>query len=211
VVVRDYGTGIRPRIRSRSESALGIGLAIIQALARRVEFNDPPGGGTEVRMEFAARPCGHLPHDAGLRRAPAAPDPEVEELASTTIVAIAPSPLASSVLPRGLALLAARARFTTDRISDLQLIADALAAHARGADGGDELRLTARVSPRRIELTVGPLAADAARELLARDGGDREPSLIGKLSNEQRIDGTPKARESTLVLAVADERRSTVS
>src|SRR5437868_3569170 len=40
VVVRDHGTGIRPRIRGRSKSALGIGLAIIQALARRVEFND---------------------------------------------------------------------------------------------------------------------------------------------------------------------------
>src|SRR6476619_3832890 len=53
-VVRDNGTGIRPHIRADGEAALGIGLSIIQALAPRVEFRDVAGGGTEVRMEFAA-------------------------------------------------------------------------------------------------------------------------------------------------------------
>jgi hypothetical protein len=133
-----------------------------------------------------------------------APAPEVEKLAATTIVAIAPSPLAASVLPRVLTVLAARAGFTTDRISDLQLIADELAAHAQGDGGAGEVRVTARLARRRIELAVGPLPDGAARELLARPAVDGAASLIGKLSDEQRVDDVPGARESTLVLALAD-------
>jgi serine/threonine-protein kinase RsbW len=203
VVVRDHGTGIRPRIRSQSDSALGIGLAIIQALARRVEFNDPSGGGTEVRMEFGASLAQGPLARAGLSRPPERAD-DGAELASTTVLAIAPSLLASNVLPRVLTVLAARAGFTTDRISDVQLIADALAAQARDASGSDELRLTARTARRRVELAVGPLADGTARELVERSRGEGTASLIGKLSDEHRIDDTPGARSSTLILALAD-------
>src|SRR5947209_9870535 len=52
VVVRDEGGGIQPRIRALGEGPLGIGLAVIQALVRSVEFRDSGGGGTEVRMRF---------------------------------------------------------------------------------------------------------------------------------------------------------------
>lgn len=203
VVVRDRGTGIQPRIRAQSDNALGIGLAIIQALARRVEFNDPPGGGTEVRMEFGASPAHGRLARAGVSRPPESAD-DGAELASTTVLAIAPSLLAGSVLPRVLTVLAARAGFTTDRISDVQMIADALAAQVRDAGGGDEIRLTARTARRRVELAVGPLANGAARELVESSGGEGVASLIGKLSDEHRIDGTPGARSSTLILALAD-------
>jgi serine/threonine-protein kinase RsbW len=202
VVVRDHGTGIRPRIRPESESALGIGLAIIQALARRVEFNDPPGGGTEVRMEFAARPGRGLDPSSALKLAPAVP--ASEELASTAELAVAPARLARSVLPRVLTVLAARAGFTTDRIADVQLIADALAAGSQRAGGNDEVRLTASVSRRRMELAVGPLSGGSARELVERGSEDGIGSVIGALSDDHRIDGAPGAHEETLVLALAD-------
>ena len=206
VVVRDRGTGIRPRIRSQSESALGIGLAIIQALARRVEFNDTPGGGTEVRMEFGAGLARGL-EGRGLADPPETGADGVR-LASTTVLAIAPSLLAGSVLPRVLTMLAARAGFTTDRISDVQLIADALAAQAQDAGGSDEVRLTARTARRRVELAVGPIATGAARELVATPDGDGDRdgpvSLIGRLSDEQRIDSARGTGCSTLVLALAD-------
>ena len=56
VVVRDHGVGIQPRIRREEETALGIGLHVIQALAQRVEFRDASGRGTDIRMEFATPP-----------------------------------------------------------------------------------------------------------------------------------------------------------
>src|ERR1700730_5404917 len=52
VAVRDYGIGIRPRIRAADETAVGIGLPLIQALVHSVEFSDAGGRGTEVRMQF---------------------------------------------------------------------------------------------------------------------------------------------------------------
>jgi anti-sigma regulatory factor (Ser/Thr protein kinase) len=202
VVVRDHGTGIRPRIRAQSESALGIGIAIIQALARRVEFNYPPEGGTEVRMEFAARPVDGLTkvlHSVP-RESPA------EGLASTTVLAIAPAQLAQSVLPRVLALLGAHASLTTDRISDLLLISDAVVSQARETAGGDEVRLVARVQRRRIELALGPLPDGAATALLAASCGNGSGTLIGKLSDEHRIDDVRGSAGETLVLALADRR-----
>jgi anti-sigma regulatory factor (Ser/Thr protein kinase) len=202
VVVRDHGTGIRPRIRAASDSALGIGLAIIQALTRRVEFNDPPGGGTEVRMEFAATPVRAFRTARALRWAP---DPIARDgLGSTTTIAIAPSRLAQSVLPRVLTVLATRAGFTTDRISDVLMIADALAVRSEGAGGSDEVRLTAHVTRRRMELEVGPLSSGHAHELVSSASERGPESVIERLTDEHRIDREPDAREATLVLALSD-------
>lgn len=50
VVVRDRGCGIRPGpARNRG---LGMGVALINSLADRAEFETAPGTGTEVRMTF---------------------------------------------------------------------------------------------------------------------------------------------------------------
>src|SRR5947207_2247968 len=74
------------------------------------------------------------------------------ELASTTALTIAPAKLARAVLPRILSVLAARAHFSTDRISDAQLVADSLAAHAPSSLGADRLNLTVSVNVRSLEL-----------------------------------------------------------
>jgi serine/threonine-protein kinase RsbW len=202
VVVRDHGTGIRPRIRRQADSALGIGLAIIQALTRRVEFNDPPGGGTEVRMEFAATRAPML--DTRRPLCWGADAPAAGDLADTVALAVAPGRLASTVLPRVLTVLAARARFTTDRIADLQLLADALAAQAHGAAGRDEVHLTAHVKPRHLDLAVGPLSGGGARELIAGSSIEGVGSVIEELSDEHRIDGGAGSHGEMLVLGLAD-------
>ena len=129
VIVRDHGIGIRPRIRAADETALGIGLPLIQALVHSVEFSDAGGNGTEIRMEFLTPPTRAL--DALQDRELAPPALTHNELATTTAMTIAPASLANKVLPRILSVLAARAHFSTDRISDAQLVADALVAHAR--------------------------------------------------------------------------------
>lgn len=52
VVVRDRGTGIRPRA-TRETQALGLGLPLIAALSDAFEVRGGPGAGTEVRMTFS--------------------------------------------------------------------------------------------------------------------------------------------------------------
>ena len=46
------GIGLQPQ-SSRDQWTVGIGLPVIEALAERVDFEHTPGGGTEVRMQFA--------------------------------------------------------------------------------------------------------------------------------------------------------------
>jgi anti-sigma regulatory factor (Ser/Thr protein kinase) len=203
VVVRDRGTGIKPHIRGDDEDALGIGLSIIQALAPRVEFKDVEGGGTEVRMEFttpaalklAALPSGgfEAPTMAGLG------------LASTTTVAIGPSELARTVLPRVVCVLAARARFTTDRISDAELVADALASDAFSASVGEHLQVALRVEPRELGLSVGPLGGGNAGRLIAPSTEEASIGrLLEKLTDERRV-GSEGPFE-TLELRLLDHR-----
>ena len=50
VIVRDRGTGMRPRTDS---PGAGLGLPLIASLAETVSVSEPPDGGTEVRMTFA--------------------------------------------------------------------------------------------------------------------------------------------------------------
>ncbi|HEX5852784.1 MAG TPA: ATP-binding protein, partial [Solirubrobacteraceae bacterium] len=136
VVVRDRGVGISPRVLSAEDAAGGIGLPVIRALAHRTEFVDrDPGPGTEVRMEFATA------------RTPTLVEPTPEQpfefpstdgpmrVVETMALAIAPSALARSVLPRVLSGLATRAHFSTDRIAETQLLADALIDRTDGSIG----------------------------------------------------------------------------
>jgi len=158
VVVRDHGAGIRPRIRAAEETPLGVGLPVIQALVRRVEFRDPPGGGTEARMEFATPGTRALEPARGDRLG--SDTPAQAQPAATTGLAIGPPELARRVLPRVLTVLAAHAHFCTDRISDVQVLADTLAAHAhtraRDSRGASHLTAAVTVAPRELELRIGP-------------------------------------------------------
>jgi anti-sigma regulatory factor (Ser/Thr protein kinase) len=52
VVVRDRGTGIKPRPTRQEATALGLGLPLIAALSDAFEVRGSPGHGTEVRMTF---------------------------------------------------------------------------------------------------------------------------------------------------------------
>ncbi len=184
VVVRDHGIGIRPRIRPAQEAALGIGLPLIQALVHSVEFSEADGSGTEVRMRFLApssRALEPVQEDGDV------PAPAEGDLASTTALSIAPATLARTVLPRVLSVLAARAHFSTDRISDAQLVADSLAAHAPSSLGADRLSLTVSVEARNLELCVGPLGAGRADRLILDSDVDGLGPVIEKLTDDRRV------------------------
>lgn len=201
VVVRDHGTGIKPHIRGEEEGALGIGLSIIQALAPRVEFKDVDGGGTEVRMEFSTPETESL--EALERDGFEPPAVAPAQLASTTGLAVAPSELARRVVPRVMCVLAARARFTTDRISDAELVADALVSGGFQASSRRHLQLAVSVGAREVAMRVGPLGGGVAGRLVGSAGEGIGP-VIERLTDEQRI--ASEGAFETLELTLRDKR-----
>ena len=202
VVVRDHGTGIQPRIATADDVPPGLGLPVIQALAHRVEYARTPGSGTEVRMEFAA------PGAQALEPAPKdtteSPAIAQADLATTTQVTVAPAGLAHSILPRLLGLLAARADFTTDRISDTQLVADALIAHAPTAISAHHLTVTIDVQPHDLKLHVGPLRAGHAKRIINDSIVEGLGPIIQKLTNHHQTAAAGSAE--TLTLELTDEQ-----
>jgi serine/threonine-protein kinase RsbW len=173
VVVRDHGSGIRPGVKAAEEVSDGIGLPVIQALSDSVEFRDLPGSGTEVVMHFEAGQANPL------QPAPESDGAELEAIdrdtpADVTLMTVAPTEVARSVVPRVLSTLAARAYFSTDRISDTQILADALVAHTDGSISSSHLSVGVSVAPRNLELRIGPLHSGRASELF---GGANEGSI----------------------------------
>jgi serine/threonine-protein kinase RsbW len=181
VVVRDWGVGIPATGGAAGDAGPGIGLTAIRALTHRLDLRRPAGGGTEVWMEFAT---------LGARSPqPAAPDippaPAVRAGHGATIALTSvPGDLARSILPRLMCGLAARAHFSTDRLSDVYLVADAL-----GASGGaSRLRLVAGVAPRAMELRVGPLERGRGQRLVADSALEGVGSVIAQLVDDHRVE-----------------------
>lgn len=184
IVVRDHGDGIRAQPEDTDGSPGGIGLHVIRTLAHSVQFKQAIHGGTDVCMEFA------IPGMKALEVHPDVLDPQTfspPQAPTTTTLNIAPITLARAVLPRLVSALAARAHFSTDRISDAQLLADALVAHADGAMSGDHLSIGVDVEPRNIELRISPLSAGRAQRLIGDSALDGLGRVIEKLTDNHRV------------------------
>jgi serine/threonine-protein kinase RsbW len=198
VVVRDHGVGIRPHAEGGEDAHAGIGLPVIHALTQRVEFRNLPAGGTEVRMQFPAPKATALePLPDGVPHHSIATRPRT---ASTVEMTMAPSTLAQAVLPRVLAALAARAYFSIDRISDLQLVADTLVANFRESITGSHLSVAVTLSPRNLELEVGPLRSGSARKLMDSAPADGLGAVLERLTDEHRVSGSDAAEMLALRL-----------
>jgi serine/threonine-protein kinase RsbW len=198
VIVRDHGRGIRPRADGE-EVRTGIGLPVIQALARRVQFRDLSQGGTEVRMEFAAQRAHEteqLDGDGWDARTTA-----TAELANTVQMTLAPSSVAQAVLPRVLSALAARAHLSVDRISDIQLVADSIVASAPDSISGSHLGVAVTLMPRNLELRIGPLRAGYAQRMIDSSSDGLGP-VIERLTDDHRVASGDAAE--TLALRVAE-------
>jgi serine/threonine-protein kinase RsbW len=201
VVVRDQGIGIRPRIRAADEAALGIGLPLIQALVQSVEFSEMPDGkGTSVRMHFQAPGRQQVDLATNGEEPLAAPNGD----GGAAVITIVPASLARPVLPRVLSVLAARAHFSTDRISDAQMLADALAAHAPTSLGADRIALAVNVDSRRLGLRVGPLDAGRADKLILDSAVDGLGVVIEKLIDERSV--APVGSAEMLELQLVDRQ-----
>jgi anti-sigma regulatory factor (Ser/Thr protein kinase) len=205
VLVRDHGVGLASR-PAGEEGEPGIGLPVIEALTDHVEFAEPEGGaGTEVRMSFTAPPSRTLESGPGDTVVRSLPDwrafLEGDEIGTAT-VSIAPTSLARAVLPRLLSVLAARAHFSTDRISDSQMLADALVAHAGSSISGGYLSMAVSVEPREVELRVGPLLAGRAQRLVLDSDVEGLGSVLEKLADSHGVRST--GSHDTLTLQLLD-------
>jgi serine/threonine-protein kinase RsbW len=208
VSVRDHGCGMSAGQRSTEtlpSGGIGIGLPVIQALAHEVQFCDLASGGTEVRMQFTTtRPHAlrQPPQDDGLQEAfPAT----LSAPASTAALAVAPAMLARAIVPRVLSALAARAHFSIDRISDTQLLADALVAHTDDSLSASHLNLEATVAPRELRLRVGPLHAGHAGALAHDSTIEGLGAVLAQLADGHRVEDRAGLSE-TLSLRIAARR-----
>ena len=194
--VRDFGAGLRPGVKASEEVLGGIGLPVIQTLSDSVEFRDVPSGGTEVDMRFEAairEPLRVSAADEGAELE--AIDPAASP-GDVTLMSVGPTPVARGVVPRVLSTLAARAYFSTDRISDTQLLADALVAHADGATvSAGQLSVGVSVAPRHLEIRIGPLPTGRADALFGATARDGLGAVLERLADGHEVSAAGSSAE----------------
>jgi serine/threonine-protein kinase RsbW len=156
--VRDRGSGLHP-LPSRDESApLGFGLALIASLSDELGL---VGGrhGTEVRIAFALSDAGAPP----LAIQPSAdPAPAADEI----VLELRPPERTSPVLGRVISLVAARADFSIDRLSDAQIVSDAIAGAAASHLLDGTLSVAIDEHDHGFDLLVGPFGAGGAQRVV---------------------------------------------
>jgi serine/threonine-protein kinase RsbW len=202
VVVLDHGSGLPP-LAPADETIRGVGLSVIRALAQQAEFRAVPDGGTEVRMSFAGqrdgKPLFHLPSHPG-------PDDDGPGwLSGEAVVSLSPISLLAGVLGRVARALAARARFSLDRFSDVYLVTDAIAAHAGRAAQGSRMSFAISVDTQRLELTIGPFLSGSGEQLSHQASDYSAASALTMLSDE--LDVRQEGGAEILHVVMVDRRR----
>jgi serine/threonine-protein kinase RsbW len=192
IVVRDHGGGMQPKSVEPDEPSLGLGLPLIAALSDRFEIHGGTGRGIEVRMMFliAGELNGNGVDGTVAVDAPGYPAHESGEAAAKAAgVAITPGPLMAPVIGRLTAMLASRADFSLDRLSDAVLMTDAIAAHVGSYIPGRHVSLAIQDGDGTLDLRVGPLVAGGAEKLLRTmelPGLDRS---LQQLADEVKVEG----------------------
>ena len=141
-----------------------------------------PEGGTEVRMLFAGERDGKR-----LFTEPAKAAPEqvwTDGLSGDAVVSLSPVSFVGGVLGRLARALAAKARFSLDRFSDVYLVTDAIAAHAARAASGERISFGISTDVRRLELTVGPFRDGAGEWLNDHAAAQDADGALAMLSDE---------------------------
>jgi serine/threonine-protein kinase RsbW len=173
IVVNDEGGGIQPTLIDSDDEVQGVGLSLIQALTSGVELRGGAGDGTEVRMTFDVGRSVEFPPELDREGKDGIEIPPGE-----TAVAVAAGPLAAPVLGRVVAMLAARADFSLERLSEAEIVTDAIAAHAPAVMLGRHVQVGFEVGERGLILNVGPLEDGGAVKMVGESSvGGMRPIL----------------------------------
>lgn len=192
LTVRDRGHGMRPLPADSDGPPLGFGLALIASLSD--EFGIAGGrDGTAVRLGFdlgTAEAVGAPPLTVSLAH-------DAEPPADGVVLTLGPGDHAPAVLGRVVSLVAARADFSIDRLSDAQIVSDAIAgaaaSHARGGDG--TVRVAVREQESGFELLVGPLVAGGGAQLVRDTELPGLGCLLERLVDELEVQPDPAGGE----------------
>jgi anti-sigma regulatory factor (Ser/Thr protein kinase) len=189
VIVRDSGVGVQPS----PDRSGGVGFLLISSLSDRFEIRGGSDAGIEVRMVFKldASPDGELSAiDPEIASAPAA------ALSAGTVFSAVPGPIVAPVISRLIGALATQADLSLDRLSDAQLVGEAISAHVHDYISGDRIRIVLEDADHRLDMRIGPLAESGSEQLrrdLTLPGADRSlEQLIDEVDTEyvQQQNGT---------------------
>jgi serine/threonine-protein kinase RsbW len=178
--VRDHGNGLHPLPGRDEGSPLGFGLALIASLSDELGL---VGGrhGTEVRIAFAL--------DGG-SPPPLAIQPSGEPVPATELIVVQlrPPDRTAPVLGRVVSLVAARADFSIDRLSDAQIVSDAIASAAVTHLADGTLSVAIDEHERGFDLLVGPFSAGGAQRLVEDTELPGLGSLLERLSDTLAVE-----------------------
>ena len=199
VIVSDQGIGITPNAPEPGLELQGLGLSLIQTLCDRVEFLGGIGKGTEVRMVFSLNGAAAdwARQTPGSAEAASPPPGEL-------VVTVSAGPLAPPVLGRVIGLLAARAGFSLEGISEAQLITDSLAAHVPRVIVGGKIQVGIDRADEGLMVRVGPLEEGGAQRILESSALGDLPPVLERLTNQRRVDDYKGGELLSLTLAGTD-------
>jgi serine/threonine-protein kinase RsbW len=200
VVVRDRGVGIG----GAAAPPAGIGLAVIEALTTRSELRQNADRGLEVAMHFDI-PRADEPADLAVDVAPSADGKRLGADGDIEVaIAMTPPSLGTAVLNRLVGALAARAGFSIDRLSDAQLVTDAIAARIASVLDDGYLNVAIEVLERTVALRVGHLRNGGSASLLAGEAIGEPGPLIERLTDA--IEVSQAGTREMLRLVMRDAR-----
>lgn len=178
VVVRDHGQGPPPE-SALEEEAEGYGLSLMEAVSDELRLDPVDGGGTEVRMRF--------------RHARETPDEPLDAVHSP-------------VLRRVIALMAAQAGFSVDRLSDAVLVAETLAAHTPTHATNGVVRVAIEDRDSQVQMRVGPLVQGGAAGLLEASRLPAYGPVLEHLADEVETQAAQEDSAEYLLVRLAPRR-----
>lgn len=187
VVVRDFGSRMSPRVETRAADftptpGRGLGIPVMQTLADRVEVREHDPEGTEVVLRFAIAALDHVAVAGAADQTPGFGS--LSSGSGVVQLAMSPAALGSAVLNRVVSASAARAGFSVDRLSDTQLLVDAVTANLESVLSGPGVAVAVGVTPGTLELELGPLRPGGARSAVAASAIGEIGPLIERLADE---------------------------
>ncbi len=199
VCVCDTGRGIESA-DLEADHRTGVGMSLINALAHRADFSSAADGGTEVFMSFSAIRDGQrlfIPSPATIPS-----DGWTSQLYGDAVASVSPVNLLGTLLGRLTRAVAATARFSLDRFSDVYLVTDAVAAHAATATDSDRIAFAITAKGKQLELSVGPLREGSGEQIRLDGERQAQPSPLTMLSDQLDIDSLPDQAEVLRIVMV---------
>jgi len=194
--VRDRGSGLHPLPGRDEGSPLGFGLALIASLSDELGL---VGGrhGTEVRIAFAL---------TGASAPPLAIQPSIEPAPALDgiVVELQPPDRTSPVLGRVVSLVAARADFSIDRLSDAQIVSDAIAGAASPHLMDGTLSVAIEEHDQGFDMLVGPFSAGGAQRVVDDTELPGLGSLLERLTDTLAVEQTGEGERLRVRLLTRD-------